>query len=340
MTGHNAVPTTGHNGVTMNSYKRTLSLVKRGVLNSFTGRPYCVSFEITHNCNAKCLHCHRRGIVDEPRATPHRFAEVYGELKSPVIQISGGEPLTRKDVEDIIQAVKQPDGTPYIVFVTNAALLTEKKYYRLREIGVDVFSISFDYPDQRHDEFRSIPGLFDHIKDLIAGIDSGIDKAITLNSVVQRDNFREMPAMSELARSWGVNINFSPYTWLRTNDKGYMIPPDEIPEFEAIIKELLDFKRNYDTVRTTDSFFYDMVDFFKNESIPGCRAGERFLVVNPDATLSPCGLITTDYEGWQALKDGFSANNTCSFCHTCIRAGTEKPLNNLLGGTLKSLFSK
>ena len=323
----------------MNSLIRTLSLTKRGVINLFTQRPFCVSFEITHSCNAHCLHCHRGGMVDEQRATPQRFAEAFQELKPLVIQISGGEPLLRKDVEEIITALRQPDGTPYIVFVTNGALLTKEKYLSLRETGVDAFSISFDYPDERHDEFRKIPGLFKRLKKLIADIGEAKSKAITLNCVVQSKNYREMLTMSEVARDWGININFSPYTWMRTNDKSYMIPKNEIQDFKDIIKKLLDFKRKYNTIRTTDSFFYDMADFFENGSIPGCRAGERFLVVNPDATLSPCGLIITDYRSWQELKDDFSANNTCTTCHTCIRSSTEKPMNNLVRGGLKSVFA-
>ena len=39
------------------------------------------------------------------------------------------------------------------------------------------------------------------------------NKAITLNSVVQSDNFRELVKMAEVARDWGFDINFSPYTW-------------------------------------------------------------------------------------------------------------------------------
>ena len=325
---------------TMNSFFRTFSLAKRGVINYFTKRPFCVSFEITHNCNARCLHCHRRKKVTEKRATPQRFGEIFRDLKPLVTQVSGGEPLLRKDVEQIVKALKQPDGTPYIIFVTNASLLTKEKYYRLREIGVDVYSISLDYPDERHDEFRSIPGLFQHIKTLIEYLGSEKDKAITLNCVVQSKNYREMVRMAELARDLRVQINYSPYTWLRTNDKGYMIPKNELPEFKAIIKELINFKKKYNTIRTTNTFFEDMHEFFKNESIPNCRAGERFLVVNPDGTLSPCGLIMTAYNTQEELKQNFMRNNTCTYCHTCIRSASENPVNNLIRGGIRSLFIK
>ena len=327
-------------GNAMNTFTRFIALAKRGVKNYFGRRPLCVSFEITHDCNARCRHCHRGGKVDTCRATPEEFARRYIELKPVVIQISGGEPLLRKDVELIIEALKQPDGTPYIIFVTNAALLTRDRYHSLRRIGVDVFSISLDYPDERHDEFRRIPGLFRHIGELIHDLDSENKRAITFNCVVQRNNFRELINLAELSRAWGVSINFSPYTWLRTQDKGFMIQQNELAEFENIVQKLLELKLAYGTVRTTDSFFYDMISFFKNESLPNCRAGERFLVVNPDATLSPCGLIITNFRTWRELKEQFTKNNTCTFCHTCIRASTEKPLNNLIMGAVSSLQAR
>ncbi len=316
-----------------------MSLARRGIINMAIGRPLCVSFEITHDCNARCRHCHRGGKVDTHRASPEEFARRFRELKPVVIQISGGEPLLRKDVYDIIEALKQPDGTPYIVFVTNGALLTPEKYHRLRKTGVDVFSVSLDYPDERHDDFRRIPGLFKHLQSLAADIDSD-KRALTFNSVVQRDNYRDMIGLSKLACEWGVDINFSPYTWLRTQDKNYMIPREELPAFREAIREVIRFKRDHGTVRTTDSFFDDMYSFFENESIPNCRAGIRFLVVNPDATLSPCGLIITNHASWADLKEQFSRNNTCTWCHTCIRASTEYPLNNLLTGAVRTIGAR
>ena len=203
----------------MNSTARTISLAKRGILNYFSKRPFCVSFEVTYSCNARCKHCHLGGKVREERAEPQKFGERCRELKPVVAQVSGGEPLLRKDLEEIIKAIKIPNRAPYIVLTTNAALLTKKRYFELREAGVDEFSISLDYPDERHDEFRAIPGLFKKIKKLIEDLGSEDHKAIILSCVVQSDNFRELLKMAEQARRWNVKINYSIYTWLRTNNK-------------------------------------------------------------------------------------------------------------------------
>lgn len=71
-----------------------------------------------------------------------------------MVQISGGEPLLRKDIVDVVKAIKQSKGVPYLIFVTNETLLNEDVYLQLHEAGVNQLSVSFDFPDERHDEFR------------------------------------------------------------------------------------------------------------------------------------------------------------------------------------------
>ncbi len=306
---------------------RLISLTKRGFGNLFKKKPLCVSFEITHACNARCQHCHRGGPVDENLASPEDFARIFQELSPPVIQVSGGEPLLREDVLEVIRAIKQPNGLPYTILVTNGSLLTPDGFRQANEAGVDAYSISLDYPDDRHDEFRMIPGLFDHIKDLVGSLTPAERRMITLNCVIQSDNFRDLQALAALALEWGISMNYSPYTWLRTHDKGYVVAKEDLPELREIIRGLLEFQQRHGTVKANATFLNNIVAFFDDKGIPGCRAGERFLVVNPDGTLSPCGLITTDFADREKMREGFVKTNTCTACNTSIRSWTERPFS-------------
>lgn len=323
----------------MNSFIQITSLASRGFINYFRKKPLCVSFEITYRCNARCKHCHLGGQIDKENetATAQRYGEICRELKPVVAQVSGGEPLLRKDLEQILYALKRPKGTPFIILTTNGVLLTKEKYNALREAGVDEFSLSLDYPDDRHDDFRGIPGLFNRIKNLLEEIQSEKHKAIALSCVVQSQNFRNLIELAEFARHWNVKMNFSTYTWLRTNKKEYMIPKEDLSEFKEVIHQLLDYKRKYKTIVTSDYIFKNMVEFFERESFPGCRAGERFLIINPDGSLSPCGLIIKKYDSQKELRQDFLKNNTCTFCYTSIRGNNEKPVKYLLRDSLKAI---
>lgn len=309
-----------------------------GLKNYLRKKPFCVSFEVTYSCNAKCQHCHLGKIVaGEKRATPEEYAQRCQDLDPIVAQVSGGEPLLRGDVEQIVRSMKNQAKVPYVVLTTNGALLTREKYRKLREAGVDSFSLSFDYPDERHDAFRGIPGLFHKIVSLLEGIQDIPCKGIALSGVIQRDNFRELIKMAEFARKWGVKMNFSTYTWLRTQKKEFMIPEEELPELAEMLERLRQHKKNYPTVVSSDYVFKNIIDFFKNESINHCRAGQKFLVVNPDGTLSPCGLIIKNYDSQKDLHRQFLKTNTCGACYTSIRANTEKPLRYLIQDSLKSI---
>ncbi len=306
--------------------RRALALGARGGRNYLTRRPLCVSFEITYHCNARCKHCHLGGPpARETRASAARYAERCREIGPVVAQISGGEPLLRADTEDIVRAVRGEKHVPYVVLTTNGALLSRERYRSLREAGVDEFSLSLDYPDERHDEFRGIPGLFGRIRDLAFGLTNVPESGITLSCVLQHDNYREAVRMAELAAGWGLRMNFSCYTYLRTGNKGYMIPPEEIGELREVIGRLKAFKRARGTVFTSDYVLGLMPEYFASGAFPGCRAGERFLVVNPDASLSPCGLILRSYRSRRELVEDFGPRNGCAFCFTSIRANSERP---------------
>jgi MoaA/NifB/PqqE/SkfB family radical SAM enzyme len=320
-----------------NSFFRTLSIAKRGVINFFTKRPLCVSFEVTYSCNARCKHCHLGGPAEEERASAERYAELCREIKPVVAQISGGEPLLRKDIEDIIRAIRIDKRAPFIVLTTNGALLSKEKYLNLREAGVDEFSVSFDFPDERHDEFRGVPGLFKKIETLIRETNHIPNNGITLSGVVNKENFRELIRMAELAKAWRVKINFSTYTWLRTNKKELMVPKNDLDELKEIITKLREFKKKYKTVYASDYVFQEMVEFFEKESIGNCRAGERFFVVNPDGTLSPCGLIIKKFQSQREIIENFTKTNECGDCYTSIRANTEKPASFLIKDSLKAI---
>jgi MoaA/NifB/PqqE/SkfB family radical SAM enzyme len=323
----------------MDSVRRTLSLAKRGFRNHLTKRPFCISFEITHSCNAKCKHCHLHGPVEEDRASPEKLGEICRDLSPVVAQASGGEPMLRRDLDQIIRAWKVPNKAPFIVVTTNATLLTQDKYQNLREAGVDEFSVSLDYPDERHDEFRGVPGLFNKIENLVKGLDAQKDKAISLCCVIQSNNFRLLPEMAELANEWDVRLNFSAYNTLRTHDKGYMLSGDDLEEFKEIIPVLLEKQKKHRKIRTPKDVLWNMVKYFQQGYMPDCRTGEKFFNVNPNGTLSPCGLIITDYETKEEFLEDFCKKNTCVYCYTSLRANTERPFLSVAKEHLRFIFS-
>ena len=184
----------------MASIVSTYKLSQRAVSSFFMRKPLGVSFEVTRNCNAFCKHCHLGGRMEEEElAAPEELARRNRKLRPVVTMVSGGEPLLRKDLIDILQAIKKQGKATHMILTTHGALLNRKKYKSIREAGVDLISLSFDYPDERHDEFRGIPGLFNKIINFLEDIQDVEDKGIAFSTVVQRDNYKDLPKIAELA---------------------------------------------------------------------------------------------------------------------------------------------
>ncbi len=243
--------------------------------------------------------------------------------------VSGGEPLLRPDLEEIVSSLRCDNRPPRVVLTSNGALLTKERYRSLRDAGVSDFIISLDYPDERHDEFRKVPGLFARLDSFMRSFNGNGDgngkHGVTFSCVIQRDNYRDLVAIAERAREWHAGVNFNCYTWLRTQDKEMMVPPAEVGALRDELARLREHKRRYGVVFTSEYVLDKMADFFERGELGGCRAGELFFVVNCDATLSPCGLIMRNYRTQAEMVEQFTRTNDCAYCYTGLRANAEKP---------------
>jgi MoaA/NifB/PqqE/SkfB family radical SAM enzyme len=312
-------------------------------VNWFERRPLAVSFEVTNSCTCNCRHCDHGGPVDEAkRITPDGIRRWMKVLHPGGIQISGGEPLLRDDIAECVRAAQRVGGLPYTVFVTNGSLLTEEKYLALREAGADQFSVSLDFPDERHDDFRRHPGLFAHLDALLPRLAAlGYDD-IVLNTAITRENFRHVNDIVELALAWGVNVSFSAYSPRRTGDMSYMITePEELAElrrqFDAVLaRKETDPQGRIVNSRTT---LEETLEYFENGGKRGCTAGLRFLVVTADGYLQPCSMQFCRYLDQRELAEEFTRTNECDECYVAIRSYLDKGFWQLLRENVVDHFS-
>jgi MoaA/NifB/PqqE/SkfB family radical SAM enzyme len=315
-------------------------LVLRGTRNYYTGRPLVVSFELTASCNAHCKHCDKGGIrPGEALLSPERIAEIYRELRPVAVQLSGGEPLLRPELLDVARAIKEPNGTPYLIVVSNGSLLSVERYLALRAAGVNQLSISIDFPDERHDEFRSIPGLFRHLDRLVPALTALGHRDVVLNCAISRLNVDELTRIAELATGWGSSISFSAYSALRTGNTDYLVSsPRDLRRLRAQLDALIGMKRAGWRIRNPDSVLDGIHRFFAEGSIPGCSAGYRFLLVTPEGFYRPCAHKPVRARSQRELIEQFSRTNDCGGCYVAIRSYCDKSYGTLFREQFLSRF--
>lgn len=312
----------------------SLRIIGRGSLNWIEERPIVVSFEVTDSCTCHCRHCDHGGPCDESRnLRPADYRRYMDVLKPCVVQVSGGEPLIREDLPEVVRNIKTESGLPYIILVSSWSLMTVERYLDLRIAGVDQFSVSLDFPDRRHDEFRSYPGLYGHLSDVIPRCAAHGFDDIVLNTCITAANLHDVEAAAAQARAWGVNICYSAYSPRRT---GCLELFPGSSEQLAILREQLarvEARRgNGDFVVSAPTTLEATRRYFETGGAPGCKAGLRFLVVTADGYLQPCSMQFHRYElNEQArMVMEFTRNNRCDECYVAIRSNLDKSFPRLL----------
>jgi cyclic pyranopterin phosphate synthase len=167
-----------------------------------------IRISVTKRCNFACVYCHDEGLgpVTRPR-TPHeeemtpteveRLIVVARELGIRSVKFTGGEPLIRADLEEIIgRTVRQ---IPDVSLTTNGSML-EHRAESLRDAGLKRVNVSIDTTDP--EEFRSIRGgsLAPVLRGVRAALRVGL-KPVKLNTVVFRRTVANIPEMIEFVGS-------------------------------------------------------------------------------------------------------------------------------------------
>lgn len=322
---------------------QSLRIIGQGSMNWLAQRPIVVSFEVTDSCTCYCRHCDHGGPKDDGRNLRPADYQSYMETLQPcVVQVSGGEPLMREDLAEVVLNIKQPNGLPYIILVSSWSLMTPQRYLELRQAGVDQFSVSLDFPDTRHDDFRLLPGLYDHLNEVIPQCAAYGHDDIVLNTCITAANVGEINGAADQAQKWGVNICYSAYSARRTGCRE-LFPGT--PDLLKVLHEQLDRiekRRNESNwIVSAPTTVQHTREYFENGGMGGCKAGLRFLVVTADGKLQPCSMQFHRYElhEQQKLVREFTEKNQCDECYVAIRSNLDKSFPVLLKENVSRYFS-
>ncbi len=159
-----------------------------------------VVWNVGQRCNLKCVHCYSQSKdIEYPGELNTKEAKAMldglAEYGAPVILFSGGEPLMRKDLMELITYAK--DKGLRAVISTNGTLITEEKAEELKQFGLSYVGISLDGLKETNDKFRGIEGAFD---DALQGIRNCLKLGIKvgLRFTINKRNAQDIPGIFEL----------------------------------------------------------------------------------------------------------------------------------------------
>jgi heme d1 biosynthesis radical SAM protein NirJ len=166
-----------------------------------------VIWNLIRRCNLMCKHCYSiSGDVDFPGelSTAEVFA-VMDDLKAfrvPVLILSGGEPLLRRDIFDISRRAKSMGF--YVGLSSNGTLITESNIDDIAAVDYDYVGISLDGIGATHDGFRRREGAFD---EALAGLRLCRDRKLKtgMRFTMTMDNAAEFPKLLDLMDDEGID---------------------------------------------------------------------------------------------------------------------------------------
>ncbi len=288
-------------------------------------RPVLVHFEVTMRCNARCGFCdYWKTPATAKNEETERCAEAARFFNPMLVTFTGGEPLLRRDLEDLVAAVRDAIRLKYITLLTHGGMLTPERGRSLWDAGVSQFNISLDYVDGRHDAERGIPGLTQKIFSTVAAMRSaGID-AIRFNTVIKRDNLDHVPEVVRVAQELGVGVNFSVYTDFKNGNREHLLQNGMIDVAEGVVSALLALKRRRRGVITNSDYYLEQIPrYLRGEITEPCRSGIRTIHIDPSGHVKRCPDFPTDFH-WRDFQRYEPIE--CNRCFYACRGEAQAPL--------------
>ena len=165
-------------------------------------RPYTLVAELTYRCPLRCVYC--SNPVDFHRSRDELSTDEWrrvfsqaAELGVVQLHLSGGEPVLRDDLVELIQHARAND--LYTNLITGGTLLDEDKLRRFRDAGLDHIQLSVQGAATASAEI--VAGVRSHRKKLeVARLISKLGFPFTLNVVIHRLNIAEVPRTDSRSR--------------------------------------------------------------------------------------------------------------------------------------------
>ena len=281
---------------------------------SLYASPRLIAWELTQSCNLRCVHC-RASATEEgsekelSTAEAVQFIESLPEWGQPILILTGGEPLMRKDIFKL--ARNATDLGLRVVLATNGTMIDERIAKEIVASGIKRVSVSLDGPDaSAHDDFRGVSGAFDQaIKGIGELKEAGAE--FQINTTITKRNAHLIEAMAGLAMDLGARALH--IFLLVPTGRGKDLASEAISaiEYERVLLEFFDLSKrvSMEMKATCAPHYYRIIQqkgkgqAAERTSSPhgeghgfsamtrGCLGGTAFCFISFKGDVCPCGYL-------------------------------------------------
>ena len=262
--------------------------------------PHVVAWNLTKRCNLECAHCYIAAGPRESAAEELDTAACLGIVDqllavnpAPLLILSGGEPLLRRDLTEIAHYASTNGAT--VVVGTNGTLLTDERIAALKAAGVSGVAVSVDsLRPSYHDNFRRGRGALADVQAALARL-AAARLDFIVQTTVTKGNRAELGRLAAWSADQGA-VSFNCYFLVATG-RGAALADLTAPEYETVLADLARWEVTYRgrmMVRAKCApHFMRLVHQTDPESPvlnyqTRCPCGTQYCRITPDGKLTPC----------------------------------------------------
>ncbi|MFQ6334953.1 pyrroloquinoline quinone biosynthesis protein PqqE [Methylophilus sp. 3sh_L] len=268
-----------------------MAQMNNGVASSVTRKqPLWLLAEITYRCPLHCAFCYNPTDYDKHTknelSTEEWIKALREARKMGAIQlgISGGEPLLRDDIEEIVAEAHRLGY--YSNLITSGVGLTEKRIQAFKEGGLDHIQLSMHDITEEINNFITNTKTFE-LKKKVAAMIKGHGYPMVLNVVIHRYNIGHVDKILEMAEALGADYvelaNTQYYGWSLVNRSQLMPTREQLAEAELMTNAFRERVGNKMKV------FFVVPDYFADRPKKCMNGwGEVFMIVTANGDVLPC----------------------------------------------------
>lgn len=260
--------------------------------------PVYVCWEITHLCNARCLHCHsgsgEHALTSGELSLKEGYQIIHqlAEAGVRILTFSGGEPLLHPHWQQLVACAVQRGLAVNIA--SNGTLLNANRVSLLKSLHVKSVTISLDsHLAEKHDQIRGRRGLFEHaVKAIRLLVSAGIRVVVSFTPT--KHNYQD--GLSVIALAYQLNVDavyLSEYVPTGRGEFEYALTPNQL---SLVLLHWMGARRTYG--EKIEILWHDCRTgvFNPHADSPaggGCQAGRGVARVLPEGSLTPCTYLST-----------------------------------------------
>ena len=245
--------------------------------------PLFASYNVTGRCNMRCVFCEwwKTDTPELPTKKALAAIDAVCSLGVPFFDLSGGEPLLRKDLN--VLAKRAASHGCFVSMNTNGTLLNESRVSEVAD-AFDLVVVSLDGPKEVHDKIRVVPGTYDKAVEAIRLLKAHGVK-VGVNSVATPWNIDILPQFIEELRSL---VDFAQVQPIHPYPPSAENTPSD-KQVSRLLDYLLRLKRSDPGfLAVPTDFIKGFKLFFKGKAPKICHAGELYVAINPSGKLLAC----------------------------------------------------